>query len=92
MSPDELHKYMRTSGKSAFELALEFANKDEWNPNIDEAPRDGTNILCYNGLNYSISQWNDMAWAGMEPRFFPMSNANHWKPIEPPKVLNDTNH
>lgn len=91
MSPDELHKYLRTSGKSPFEVALYFANRNEWQP-IETAPKDGRYIIISVNSNYQvICNWvsEEKGWMTRTAQFYGMDRVTHWKPIEPPK---DSNH
>jgi len=93
MTPTELHQYMRDTGLSAFEVALKFANGSDWNYNMDEAPKDGTDLIGYVDetrtiITYGkvshvpIYGWIDLTSDGPEDR--DLCNPTAWKPLPAP--------
>jgi hypothetical protein len=58
-----------------------------WQP-IETAPRDGTDILCWDGDSVSITYWSLYAkkWAWSDTYLEDVTHWTHWMPLpEPPQ-------
>lgn len=53
---------------------------DEWKT-IDSAPRDGTDVLVWDGDSVSLSHWDEGWWVLLE---YTLDGVTHWMPLPAP--------
>ena len=55
----------------------------EWQP-IETAPKDGSDILVWDGDSVSLANWFGGEWWVLGE--FTLDNVTHWMPLPPPPV------
>lgn len=64
----------------------------DWQP-IETAPRDGADVLAWNGKDFGVIHWDETLpacqfngkWADHTDEYMCCFAPTHWKPLEPPQ-------